>query len=80
VEAGSARRGRAGRDGDEAEEKDAQAEAQIIGPRRPVRARITGPGSDTDPELMQRLQHQVIGGANDEVLELLAQHDGGTSE
>ncbi|MFE2571812.1 recombinase family protein [Streptomyces mirabilis] len=39
----------------EAEEADAATEAQVIGPRRPVRARITGPGTGTDPELMDRL-------------------------
>jgi rubrerythrin len=44
----------------EAEEQDAQDEAQVIGPRRPVRARITGPGSGTDPELIERLERQVL--------------------
>ncbi|WNZ07857.1 hypothetical protein [Streptomyces sp. 11x1] len=45
-------------------------DAQVIGPRRPVRARITGPGSDTDPALMERLTAQVLDG--DTVLDDLA--------
>ncbi|MFI7708796.1 recombinase family protein [Nonomuraea sp. NPDC049480] len=45
----------------EAEQHDAHDEADLIGPRRPLRARITGPGSGTDPELMDRLQRQVLG-------------------
>ncbi|MFD7626341.1 hypothetical protein ACFV7Q_09870 [Streptomyces sp. NPDC059851] len=45
-------------------------DVQVIGPRRPVRARITGPGSGTDPELMERLTAQVLGG--DTVLDDLA--------
>jgi DNA invertase Pin-like site-specific DNA recombinase len=49
----------------EAEEADARDEAQVIGPRRPVRARITGPGSGTDPELMERLTRQVLDGKAD---------------
>ena len=44
----------------EAEEQNAQAEAEIAGPRRPVPARITGPGSGTGPELMERLERQVL--------------------
>ncbi len=40
---------------------DAQDEAAIIGPRRPIRARLTGPGSSSTPELMDRLQRQVLG-------------------
>lgn len=49
----------------EAEEADAPDEAQVIGPRRPVRARITGPDSGTDPELMERLTRQVLDGKAD---------------
>jgi DNA invertase Pin-like site-specific DNA recombinase len=49
----------------EAEEADASDEAQVIGPRRQVRARITGPGSGTDPELMERLTRQVLDGKAD---------------
>ena len=45
----------------EAEEQNAQAEAEIAGPRRPVPARITGPGSGTGAELMERLERQVLG-------------------
>ncbi|MFI1973305.1 hypothetical protein [Streptomyces cinnamoneus] len=46
------------------------ADAQVIGLRRPVRTRITGPGSGTDPELMERLTAQVLDG--DTVLDDLA--------
>ncbi|WP_431920850.1 hypothetical protein [Nonomuraea jabiensis] len=45
----------------EAEEQDPHDEPDIIDPRRPARARIIGPGSGTDPELMNRLQRQVLG-------------------
>jgi hypothetical protein len=45
-------------------------DAQVIGPRRPVRACITGPGSGTDPALMERLTAQVLDG--DTVLDDLA--------
>lgn len=48
-----------------AEEADASDEAQVIGPRQPVRARITGPGSGTDPELMERLTRQELDGRAD---------------
>ncbi|MFE2182355.1 MULTISPECIES: recombinase family protein [Streptomyces] len=37
-------------------------EAQIIGPGRPVRARIAGPGSVSDPALTERLTTQVLDG------------------
>lgn len=64
---------------------------EVIGPRRPTRVDLTGPGSGTDPE--QRLQRQVLGPAigvvdalvgqsedlaNDVVAALLAQsrHEG----
>ncbi|WP_324197181.1 recombinase family protein [Streptomyces sp. NRRL B-1677] len=55
-------------------EEDAPAEAEIIGPRRPVRARITGPGSGTDPEVIERLQWQqhAPNAVPDDVTELLA--------
>ncbi|MEZ0095226.1 hypothetical protein ABH925_006425 [Streptacidiphilus sp. EB129] len=46
----------------EAGEADTSDDAQVIGPRRPVRARITGRGSGTDPELMERLTAQVLDG------------------
>lgn len=42
---------------------------RVIEQRRPVPARITGPGSGTDPELMERLTRQALGGANDDVME-----------
>ncbi len=41
-------------------------------PRRPKPARITGPGSSTDPELRDRLTHQVLDGKIDGALDLLA--------
>ncbi|WP_065848421.1 recombinase family protein [Streptomyces mutomycini] len=54
----------------EAEDDTMADDAQVIGPRRPVRARITEPGSGTDVELMERLTAQVLGG--DTVLDDLA--------
>ncbi|MFF3468178.1 recombinase family protein [Streptomyces sp. NPDC001984] len=50
-------------------EVDTQAETHIVGPRRPVRARITGPGSGTDPELMERLTRQILDGTTTQVLD-----------
>ncbi|SBW23069.1 hypothetical protein FDG2_3529 [Candidatus Protofrankia californiensis] len=44
----------------EADQRDVETEVEIIGPCRPVRARITGPGSGTDPELMEPLPPQQI--------------------
>lgn len=41
--------------------RDPQDEADLIDPLRPLRARITGPGSGTNPGLMDRLQRQVLG-------------------
>ncbi|MFG2949874.1 hypothetical protein [Streptomyces adustus] len=57
----------------EAGQQEPDDGARVIEQRRPVRARFTGSGSGTDPELMERLTRQVLGGTNDEVLELLAQ-------
>lgn len=54
----------------EAEESAEPNDAQVISPRRPIRARITGPGSGTDPELTERLTAQVLDG--DTVLNDLA--------
>ncbi|MFB7324765.1 recombinase family protein [Streptomyces sp. NPDC056190] len=54
----------------EAEETAEPNDAQVISPRRPIRARITGPGSGTGPELMERLTAQVLDG--DTVLDNLA--------
>ncbi|WJD99499.1 recombinase family protein [Streptomyces antimycoticus] len=45
----------------EAEKTDTPAEPEIIAPRRPTRVDLTGPGSGTDPELMERLEQQVLG-------------------
>lgn len=54
----------------DAEEAVAPAGPQVIGPRRPRRARITGPGSGTDAQLMEQLTAQALGG--DTVLDDLA--------
>lgn len=51
----------------EAEQAEAPAGPEIIAPRRPMRVDLTGPGSGTDPELMERLQHQVLAPAADGV-------------
>ncbi|MFD0733066.1 recombinase family protein [Planotetraspora mira] len=51
-------------------EEAAASEGAHVGPRRPVRAHITGPGSGTDPERMERLTTQVLDG--DSVLDNLA--------
>ncbi|MCG0289032.1 hypothetical protein [Streptomyces sp. PSAA01] len=78
----------------EAEEATGPDAAQVIGPRRPVRARITGPGSGTDPALMERLTaqvldgdtvlddltHQAEGGSDDVVAQLLAQARNGDDQ
>jgi hypothetical protein len=53
----------------EAEETAASEGAHVVGPRLPVRAHITGPGSGTDPERMERLTTQVLDG--DSVLDNL---------
>ncbi|MFE2473078.1 hypothetical protein [Streptomyces mirabilis] len=45
----------------EAEAAEAPAGPEIIAPRRPTRVDFTGPGSGTDPELMERLTRQVLG-------------------
>ncbi len=58
----------------EAEEDAVPAGAEAIGPRRPIRARITGPSSGTDSELMKRLQQQAPDTAPDDVTALLAAH------
>ncbi|MFI6062461.1 recombinase family protein [Streptomyces sp. NPDC051286] len=71
----------------EAEDAAGSDDAQVIDPRRPVHACITGPGSGTDPALMERLTAQVLnrdtvlddlarqaeGGSDDLVAQLLAQ-------
>ncbi|MFE5375710.1 recombinase family protein [Streptomyces mirabilis] len=56
----------------EADEREVPTEAAVVGPRRPAPARITGPGSGTDPDLVHRLTRQVRDEANDEVRKLLA--------
>ncbi|MEU5304332.1 hypothetical protein ACH4YO_31785 [Streptomyces noursei] len=57
----------------EAEQAETPAVPEIIAPRRPARVDLTGPGSATDPELMERLQRQVLGGAADDVLDTLVE-------
>ncbi|MGW0844249.1 recombinase family protein [Streptomyces sp. NPDC002787] len=57
----------------DAEETDASAGPGIVAPRRPMRVDLTGPGSGTDPELMERLQRQVLGGAADDVMDTLVE-------
>ncbi|MEU9056452.1 hypothetical protein AB0D37_39710 [Streptomyces sp. NPDC048384] len=65
----------------EAEESEAPAAPGILAPRRPTRVDLTGPGSGTDPELMERLQRQVLGGATDEVVDtLVEQTEDGTND
>ncbi|MFF5143074.1 hypothetical protein ACFY6U_25655 [Streptomyces sp. NPDC013157] len=65
----------------EAEETDAPAGPESVAPRRPTRVDLTGPGSGTDPELMDRLQRQVLGGATDEVtVTLVEQTEDGTDD
>ncbi|MFD5006249.1 hypothetical protein ACFWMV_25445 [Streptomyces mutabilis] len=46
---------------------------EIIAPRWPARVDLTGPGSGTEPELMERLQRQVLGGATDDALNALVE-------
>jgi DNA invertase Pin-like site-specific DNA recombinase len=62
----------------EDEDTAGSEDAQAIGPRRPVRARITGPGSGTDPALMERLTEQVLDG--DTVLDDLVRQAAGGSD
>ncbi|MEV7405840.1 hypothetical protein AB0N93_36400 [Streptomyces sp. NPDC091267] len=45
----------------EAEQQESGPEPRVIEQRRPRPARITGPSSETDPELMCRLERCVIG-------------------
>jgi DNA invertase Pin-like site-specific DNA recombinase len=55
----------------DAEETGQPAGPEIIAPRRPMRVDLTGPGSGTDPELMERLTRQVLEG--DGVLDTLVE-------
>ncbi|MFG2862327.1 hypothetical protein [Streptomyces sioyaensis] len=65
----------------EAEATEAPAGPEIIAPRRPTRVDFTGPGSGTDPELMERLTRQVLGpGAGDVVDTLVEQTEDGTDD
>lgn len=56
----------------DAEETAAPGGPGVVAPRRPTRVDLTGPGSGTDPELMERLQRQVLEG--DGVLDTLVEH------
>ncbi|CAL9667991.1 hypothetical protein SUDANB176_07322 [Streptomyces sp. enrichment culture] len=65
----------------DAEETVQPAEPEIIAPRRPTRVDLTGPGSGTDPELMQRLTRQVMDSTTDDVLHtLVEQTEDGTND
>jgi DNA invertase Pin-like site-specific DNA recombinase len=55
----------------EAEQAEAPTGPKIIAPRRPTRVDLTGSGAD--PELMERLQHQVLDGAADYMLDTLVE-------
>ncbi|MFC9164417.1 recombinase family protein [Streptomyces fungicidicus] len=57
----------------DAEETGAPAGLEIVTPRRPIRVDLTGPGSGTDPELMERLRRHVVGGAADDVMDTLVE-------
>ncbi|MFE1391105.1 hypothetical protein ACFW5M_33835 [Streptomyces albogriseolus] len=57
----------------DAEETDAPVGPDIITPRRPIRGDLTGPGSSTDPELMERLTRQVLDGTTGQVMNDLVQ-------
>ncbi|WP_063733540.1 hypothetical protein [Streptomyces sp. RTd22] len=64
----------------QAEEADDRTGTQVVGPRRLVRAQSTGPGSGTDPELMDRLSQQALGGYSDQVpADLVRQVEDGTN-
>ncbi|WP_307811920.1 recombinase family protein [Streptomyces sp. HB-N217] len=65
----------------DAEASEAPAGPEIIAPRRPTRVDLTGPSSGTDPELMDRLTRQALGGATDEVTAtLVEQTEDGTND
>jgi hypothetical protein len=62
-------------------EAEALAGPEIIAPRRPTRVDLTDPSSDTDPELMDRLTRQALGGATDDVTAtLVEQTEDGTND
>lgn len=50
--------------------RPARDEASVLGSLRPVRARVTGPDSGIDRELVQRLTQQALGDANNGAEEL----------
>ncbi|MEU5200383.1 hypothetical protein AB0G86_41145 [Streptomyces scabiei] len=64
----------------EAEEADAPTETLVVAPAD-FSARITGPGSGMDPELMERLTRQALDGNTDQVLaDLVRQTEDDTSD
>ncbi|MGP3947325.1 hypothetical protein [Streptomyces sp. 7N604] len=65
----------------EAEEADAQAETQVIGSRRPARARITGPDSRHRPRADGTPHTAVLDGTGDEVMnDLIRRTEDGTTD
>ncbi|MFK0253450.1 hypothetical protein [Streptomyces sp. NPDC090445] len=42
-------------------QNEAPAGPEIIAPRRPTRVDLNRPGSGTDPDLMERLERQILG-------------------
>ncbi|WP_455771599.1 recombinase family protein [Streptomyces hygroscopicus] len=63
----------------DAEQDQTPTGPEIVAPRRPTRVDLTGPGSGTDPELMERLTRQVLEG--DGVLDtLVEQTEDGTND
>ncbi|UQA96664.1 recombinase family protein [Streptomyces halobius] len=63
----------------DAEEADAPAGPEIGAPRRPTRVDLTGPGSGTDRELMERLTRQALTGDNQVLVDLVRQAKDGTN-
>lgn len=54
---------------------------RTIAPGRPTRGDLTGPGSGTDPDLIERLQRQALDpAANDVVDTLVEQTENGTND
>ncbi|WP_404961248.1 hypothetical protein [Streptomyces sp. 147326] len=65
----------------EAEATEAPTGPEIFASRWPTRVELTGPGSGTDPEPMERLTRQVLGpGAGDVVHRLVEQIEDGTDD
>ncbi|MGW2648520.1 hypothetical protein ACWC2T_27205 [Streptomyces sp. NPDC001393] len=60
----------------EAQASEAPAGPEVFAPRRPMRVDLTGPGSGTDPELLERLTRQVLGPAVGDVVDTLVEPSG----